>query len=791
MSTCYHCGQDNPRNVINFDEKLFCCVGCKSVYEILNTDSLKSYYEFNKTPGTRPDDKNLEQFNSLDTEEIFNSLIDFSEKDLTLITFKIPVIHCSSCVWVLESLNKINPKITNSSVNFTKKTVQITFKHQELPLSELAKFLTRLGYKPVISSENTKNQSTKTNSNLIIKLAIAGFAFGNVMLFALPEYIEKEDFWMQKYETFFRYLMFLFSIPVVTYCSSDYYKSAFAGIRNKIINIDIPISIGILVLFFRSCYEAYFDISSGYFDSLCGLLFFMLIGKYFQQRTYQSLSFDRDYKSFYPISVTKIDFENGRKNILLSQIKVNDRILIRNEELIPADVILIKGNARINNSFITGESELIKKEVGEKIYAGGIQVGSMIECEVIKEVNQSYLTELWNHAAFKKDRSLIETLTTKVSKYFTIFILILTLCSGILWYFIDVSKMFQVITAILIVACPCALALSAPFTMGNMMRIFGRLKLYVKEANTIEKLAQATHLVFDKTGTISVANSKNITYEGIELSESEKNNIASLIENSNHPLSRNLHQFLNSNHFEEVIDFEEISGKGLQGKIQGKFYKIGSSSFVNQQKSLDGKTEVHVQIDGEIKGKFIFKSYYREELEKVINKLKNYKFSLISGDNSNEEAYLKTIFPKNTTFLFNQSPEDKLKYIETLQKNKENVLMIGDGLNDAGALKQSNVGIAISDDINSFTPSSDAILDGKSFNHLANFLQLSKKSIQIVWGSFLISFFYNVIGLSFAISGNLSPLVAAILMPISSISVVSFTSLATWWSARKVKTYKI
>ena len=771
MSTCYHCGQDNPKNTINFDEKSFCCVGCKSVYEILNTEVLKSYYEFNMNPGIRPDDKNLEQFNSLDTEEIFNSLIDFSEKNLTLVTFKIPVIHCSSCVWVLESLNKIHANITNSSVNFTKKTVQITFKHQELPLSELAKFLTRLGYKPIISSEPIENQKNKTNSNLIIKLAIAGFAFGNVMLFALPEYLEKEDFWMQKYETFFRYLMFLFSIPVATYCSSDYYKSALAGIRNKIINIDIPISIGILVLFFRSCYEAYFDISSGYFDSLCGLLFFMLIGKYFQQRTYQSLSFDRDYKSFYPISVTKIDFENGRKNILLSKVKVNDRILIRNEEIIPADVILIKGNARINNSFITGETELI---------------GSMIECEVIKEVNQSYLTELWNHTAFKKDRSLIENLTTKVSKYFTIFILTLTLFSAIFWYFIDVSKMFQVITAILIVACPCALALSAPFTMGNMMRILGRLKLYVKEANTIEKLAQATHLVFDKTGTISVANSKNITYEGIELSENEKNNIASLIENSNHPLSRNLYQFLNSNHFQEVVDFEEISGKGLQGKIQGRNYKIGSSSFINQQKSVEGKTEVYVQIDGETKGKFVFKSQYREELEQVISKLKNYKFSLVSGDNSNEEEHLKTIFPEHTHFLFNQSPENKLKYIESLQKNKENVLMIGDGLNDAGALKQSNIGIAISDDINSFTPSSDAILDGKKFKYLANYLQLSRKSIQIVWGSFLISFFYNVIGLSFAVSGNLSPLVAAILMPISSISVVSFTSLATWLSAKKI-----
>ncbi|MCB9202736.1 MAG: heavy metal translocating P-type ATPase metal-binding domain-containing protein [Flavobacteriales bacterium] len=783
---CYHCGQKNPKNAtIHFDDKDFCCNGCKTVYEILNTNKLGNYYEFNSTPGIRPDSKNTSQFDLLDTPEIFDEVVDFSEGEHTLVTFKIPVIHCSSCVWVLESLHELNPNIISSNVNFTRKTVQITFKHNELKLSELAKYLTQLGYKPIINSENNE-KSTSENNDLIIKLAVAGFCFGNVMLLALPEYIEQNDFWLEHYKTFFRFMMFLLSLPVVFYCASDYFKSAFSGLKNKIINIDIPISIGILVLFLRSCYEAYYDISSGYFDSLCGLLFFMLIGKYFQQRTYQSLSFDRDYKSFYPIAITRVDFEE-HKNILLSELKVGDRIIIRNEEIIPADVILIKGNAQIDNSFITGESKPIEKEIGDKIFAGGKQKGSLIECEVIKNVNQSYLTQLWNNSAFTKGESSINNLTNFVSKYFTIIILLITLLAGVYWYFIDISKMFQVITAILIVACPCALALSAPFTLGNMMRIFGKLKFYVKDTFTIEKIAKINHIVFDKTGTISLGNKMNIRYEGEELNEKESYLLSCLLQNSNHPLSRSLFEYLSTeNSFEEVENYEEQTGKGISGIIQNTIIKIGSSIFVRNTKSETQQTEVYVSINNETKGKFIFKNEYRKDLKNILEQLSEFKLSLISGDNSNEKEYLTTIFPKKSNLLFNQSPKEKLDFIEQNQiQNHEKIIMLGDGLNDAGALKQSDIGIAIADDINSFTPSSDAILDGSNFSLLPNFIELSKKSITIIKLSFTISFMYNIVGLSFAVSGYLSPLVAAILMPISSISVVSFTSIATWYVGKK------
>ena len=784
---CFHCGQEIEKDRIFFDEKAFCCNGCKSVYEILNANNLGNFYELNKNSGIRPDE-NLSQFDYLDTPEIFEKVVDFSEGNTSVVTFKIPVIHCSSCIWLLESLQDLNTNIRYSQVNFTKKTLQVSFNQNELPLSELAKFLTNLGYKPVISLETADKKEAAVDRSLTIKVAVAGFAFGNAMMFAFPEYLNtgsSVDFWLEEFAPFFRFLTFLLSIPVVVYSASDYYKSAWFGLKNKIVNIDVPIVLGILVLFFRSVYEIATNYGPGYFDTLCGLLFFMLLGKIFQKRTYSALSYDRDYKSFYPIAVTKVDFGGQQQNILLSDIKVGDRILVRNQEIIPVDAVLINGEGNIDNSFITGESATITKNPGDKIFAGGKQIGSILELEVIKTVNQSYLTQLWNKEAFRKEELGLDTLVNQISKYFTFIILGITLLAGIYWYQIDFEKMFQVVSAILIVACPCALALSTPFTMGHIMRILGRNKMYVKDAHTIEKMAKIDTLVFDKTGTITYNKKANISFEGQEIAEFDLKNIKSLLKNSNHPLSKSLYEFLEvQDEYLPIENFKETAGKGYEATVRGKVYKIGSAKFTHQEaKSLE--TAVYLERDGEFLGKYIFKNEYRDGLAEMAKELKDYKIHVLSGDNSSEEKTLKNLIPNITEMRFSQSPEDKLEYIKSLQDQGKKVAMLGDGLNDAGALKQSNIGIAIADDTNSFTPSSDVIMNGGVLTKLHDYFALTKDAMIIVKLTFGISFLYNVVGLTAAVLGEMSPLFAAILMPLSSISVVAFTSLSTWLRSRK------
>ncbi len=308
-----------------------------------------------------------------------------------------------------------------------------------------------------ITLRQTRN---KIDRKLIYQVAVAGFAFGNIMMLSFPEYFQMDEYWLNRFKPFFRGLMFLLSLPALFYSGKDYLISAYKGLSHGILNIDVPISLGILVLFFRSTYEIITNTGQGYFDSLTGLIFFLLLGKIFQQKTYGFLSFERDYKSYFPIAVTRIMNNRKEENISVHEIEQGNRLLIRNGEIMPVDAILINGNAMIDYSFVTGESLPVEKKSGDKLYAGGKQTSGAIEMEAIQSVKQSYLTQLWSNDIFKKNDSKISSRSpTRSQNMFTIIILSIALIAGIYWYFTDKTAAFQVVSAILIIACPCALAL--------------------------------------------------------------------------------------------------------------------------------------------------------------------------------------------------------------------------------------------------------------------------------------------------------------------------------------------
>jgi len=757
------------------------------VYEIFSENELTCYYDLQSSPGTIP--KEIEgKYDFLSQENIIEKLTEFNDGNTQIATLYIPHIHCSSCIWILENLNKLNPNITASQVNFGKKTVRVTYKSETCSLKEVVLLLSSIGYEPYISLDDFKTGKQNVNRNLIYKLGIAGFAFGNVMFLSFPEYFEVGEFWLEQYKHLFRWLMFAFSIPVVFYAGSDYFVSAYKGLRSKLLNIDVPIALGISVLFIRSTVEIIFDLGSGFFDSLTGLVFFLLLGKFFQQKTYTFLSFERDYKSYFPIAVTKINSEGIETPIQVYDIEKGDRLLIRNEELIPVDGILINGKAKIDYSFVTGESEAVSKQSGDKLFAGGKQTSGVIEMEAIKSVEQSYLTQLWSNDVFSKNKEDgFTTLTNTISKRFTYIVLSIAIIATTFWLFVDASKAMNVFTAVLIIACPCAIALSAPFTFGNLLRIFGKLKFYVKNASVIEQLAAINTIIFDKTGTITSNKSSTANYDGIALSPSEELLLKNTLRGSNHPLSRTLYDILDEHNIITLNHFEEHLGKGIEATHNNDSIKIGSASFVGTETSSVLNTTVHISTNNTYKGKYTFYNSYRKGLSKLFNKLKkHYDLVILSGDNEGEFENLKKLLPSKTKLIFNQKPDDKLDYIKYHQTEGAKVLMIGDGLNDAGALAQSNVGIALSENVNVFSPACDAILDASKFNQLYNFIKASKSAITIIKWSFVLSFIYNIIGLYFAVTGQLAPVVAAILMPLSSISIVVFTTIATNIIGRKL-----
>ncbi|NJB81849.1 heavy metal translocating P-type ATPase [Wenyingzhuangia aestuarii] len=781
-NTCYHCGDEAIEAIVLFDDKTFCCNGCKTVYQIFSDHDLSDYYHLETSPGISPD-AIKGKYSFLSNPTIVDKLLDFKEEGIEIVTLYIPQIHCSSCVWVLENLQKLHGGIVNSRVHFSKKTVQVTYNNQ-LNLQQLVELLATIGYDPYISLEDgEKNkQSSKTST---YKLAVAGFAFGNTMFLSFPDYFGKPDAWLTHYQPLFSFLMLLFSLPVVFYAGNDYFISAYKGLRKKILNIDVPISIGIVVLFGRSCYEYFTQTGQGYFDSLAGLIFFLLLGKLFQKKTYDFLSFERDFKSYFPIAITTL--VNGDEIVVpVNEIKVNDILLIRNEEIIPTDGIILKGKPLLDYSFVTGESNLISKQSGDKVFAGGKQQGESITLEVTKTVDQSYLTKLWSQNSYHSS-STLTNITDKVSQYFTWGLLLVTFASALFWFFVDASQIINVVSSILIVACPCALALSAPFAMGNILRILGKQGFYLKDASVIESIAHVQTLFFDKTGTLTTRNKQDFTYSGEELSCAELSMVKSLVRNSNHPLSRTLFKKLKA----EIVplhNFKELEGNGLQATFDELLVKIGSANYIGSTLA-DHETEsrVYVSINNNVKGYFKFGNQYRTNILDMLTILsKKYQINILSGDNDAALPYLKEQLPTETQYYFHQSPHDKLAHVKQCQQQGESVLMVGDGLNDAGALLQAQVGIAVAEDVNVFSPASDAIIDAKKLSQLPNFMKLCKQSLQVVRVSFLLSILYNVVGLYFAISGVLTPLIAAILMPLSSITIVVFVTVATNVMGRKV-----
>lgn len=765
-----HCGQPSVDPVIA-ESKVFCCNGCLRVHELLNDVSCPA------PPAHGP----LKSYAYLDLPGEKDRFIRRDAEGHAQVVFFLPDMSCASCVQFLELLHKKHAGILRSEVNFPRKEVRIRFDDTKIGLGAVAEILDASGYPPEL---RTGTERKRRSDKLVTKIGVAGFAFGNIMLMSFPEYLGAEAL-EEEFREVFGWMNLLFSIPVVAYSGRSYLVSAWKALRNRTVNIDVPITIGIVALFARSSWEVATGFGSGYFDSLAGLIFFLLLGKWYQNRTYGALSYERDYKSYFPIAVERI-VDNTASFVSIGELQAGDEIIIHHKEIIPADCTLIKGDGRIDYSFVTGEAEPVKVAIGSTIQAGGRQTGASIHAIVMQPVEQSKLTRLWNSEAFQKDaKRSIEDPVNRVSKYFTYAVMTIALSAFAYWYPKDQTIAWNALAATLIVACPCALALTIPFTFGSVMRLMGKSGIYLKNASVIEVMARLQSIVFDKTGTLTRSDDYSVHWFGRELTASEREALGQLAAQSAHPLSRALAKGVNA-FASEVLDFEEHTGKGISGRINGAKLQLGSRSFTGAPANAEGGAQVHATRNGEYLGFFAFEKPVRDGLDLELQALgKHFDLHLLSGDNDSDRERFGRYFDHDRMH-FNQQPEDKMRYATALH-NRGYVAMVGDGLNDAGALKAADFGVAVVDDLYAFSPACDAILHAGALRRFDALLAYARSAMKIVRQSFIVSFVYNAIGLSFAVQGLLTPLVAAILMPLSSVTVVVFTVAAAHYRAKKLR----
>lgn len=768
------------------------------MYLLLNDKNLCGYYRIEANPGIQAKGKFVhERFGYLDDPSIAAQLLQFNNGTQAHVQFSLPQIHCASCVFLLEHLHQINPGIIRSQTNFQRKEIFISFQPQVISLRQVVELLAFIGYEPTITLEQTTTSDSPNRSSLLhptlIKIGVAGFCFANIMMLSFPEYFSGGHIEQAGLKKTFTGLIAVLSLPVLFYSASTFYLSAWKSLRQRFLNIDAPIVLATIVAFGRSYYEIITGTGAGYLDSATGIIFFMLVGRWFQSKTYDSLSFDRDYRSYFPLGVTLIK-DKEQHTISLTQLNIGDRILTRNEEMVPADALLLKGKAMIDYSFVSGENHPVAVEKGSLIFAGGKQVGGSIELEVVKPVQQSYITDLWNRAAEGKQKNNRTSFIHPWSRYFSLVQFSVALVTAIYWWVVAPQNVWPAVTAILLVACPCSLLLSATFTFGNMLRIFGRNKFFLKNASVIESLSNTDTIVFDKTGTLTSQQSATITYEGTPLTAKESALVHAMCKQSVHPMSKIVATHLNAYAPSNInFDyFEEVAGKGLEARCGIYHIRLGSPQFVEGghfEKSLGNNSQMLVAFNGICMGSFHIQHPYRPHLQPMIHQLKaaGYGLHVLSGDNDAERSNLEMLFGKTTPIHFQQTPLQKLEYIRSLQENGHRVCMIGDGLNDAGALLQADTGIAVSSDTARFSPASDALLHGDQVASLQHLMQYAKSGKRIVTASFVLSILYNFVGVGFAVQAKLSPMIAAILMPLSSISIVVLVSVLSTVLARKYK----
>lgn len=575
------------------------------------------------------------------------------------------------------------------------------------------------------------------------------------------------------------YLLLLLSLPVVLFAGRGFFTAAWYALRARQVTIDLPIALGMLALFGRSVYEMLSGVGAGYLDSLAGLVFFLLIGRWFQTYSFARLNFDRDYRDYFPVAAYRENINGTPEPVAGEDLKVGDVLLVRPGQLIPADGQLLNTTARgIDYSFVTGEAEPSPAHEGQEVYAGGRATCSALRVAVTKPTDQSYLLQLWLRDGDDKKKAEVAPPQALI-RAFTGGILLLAVGTLAYWYSVDTALAYRAATAVLIIACPCALALAAPFAYGTLQRLLARAGYYFRGPAIIERLGSINTFVFDKTGTLTTEGSttelsfvtdRSFYLEGIFLAMARQ---------SGHPRSQSIVYALAKEKKSlpnvQVGAVEEVVGGGLRLEHLGREFLIGNPAFCGFPNYDRGTFAV---VDGILY--FNLKpqrTVLRAGVGEMLSEIKDQgDIWLLSGDQPPGGDFWDAHLPAHHT-RFRQSPFDKRCHVNERQAEGGRLLMVGDGLNDAGALAAATVGLAVNEDEARFNPACDGIVKADHLANLPAVLRAARRMRWVLAFTYFLAFAYNIVGLSYAMTGALSPVVAAILMPLSSVTIVVVASV--------------
>ena len=771
-SLCRHCGEPAAEAVSNTNG-VFCCAGCAAVFALIREHGLESFYACDVPAGIsqREATRDADEYAGLEHPDAARLYVTSDRDGIAVAHFSVPALHCASCVWLIEQLWRFEAGVVRAEVDMLRRTVRVEFRSKTCSLRQVAERLAALGYPPVVESERPAGTPPRERRALYLRLGLAGFAFGNVMLFSIPRYANGAplDPWFQH---LFNTLNLIFAIPVLLYSAAPYFRSAWHALRARRLTLDVPVAIGLLVIFARSSVDILTGRGEGFLDSFSGLVFFLLVGRLFQQKAFEGLAFDRSVRSFLPLSVR---VERGALPVLvpIEALTAGDVIRLRHQEVVPADAVLLDASGRIDYAFATGESTPVTVASGAAIAAGGRIVGQAVRLRVVRPVAQSRLVAMWNAPnARRAATSPLLDLSNRFGAWFTVVALGLAM-AGAAWWLPDVGAAASVATAVLIIACPCALTLAAPITLGTAMSVLGRAGCFLRHPGVVLALGRVDAVMFDKTGTLTLS-AASLDRGSSMLTPHARRLAARLAAESVHPVSRAIAALGGSG---DVFDVREVPGRGVSGRVEGHHVVMGSAAMIADHTGasipLDaGRT--WVAVDGRLAGWFAAAETPRPGMAEAVDAIARHcTVQLLSGDRPVSADSWLTLFRGHAHFGL--TPEHKMAAVNAERHEGRRVLMVGDGLNDAGALMAADIGLAVSDNTACLVPACDGVIRGGLLPQLPIVLAYARRARRVIAICFVTSVAYNVIGLSLALTGALTPLATAILMPTSSLTIVALS----------------
>ncbi len=776
MDFCLHC--DEPAPFPLFSEKdreqanPFCCEGCLTVYGVLHSLGFSDYYKI-KAQGEilkprSPVQESKSKFTYLDDPDFISEYAKRGKQDEIILDFYLEGIHCLACLWLIEKLPEMSPFILSSKLDL-EKSIATVMLSKEGKASSVAVLFNQLGYRPhpLKNGQELDDLRLKEERSQLLRIGVAGAAAGNIMLYAVSLYGGASG----EHGAFFNLLTVLFAIPVLTYSAFPFYRNAWMGLRNKTLSIDVPISLSLILGAILGVVDLLSGKTENYFDSLTTLVFLLLLSRYFLQKVQQRGLAASDLNFFYQ-SESARRIENGKiREIHPDFIKSGQTLLVGNGEFFPVDGEVLEGESEVDNSLLTGESRSVGVGPGSVVFSGTLNLGKEILIRSTSGARDSRLGKILKNVESGWGlRSNIVTISQRVSQYFTVGVMGL---AAILYLYVlfqaGAEAALERAVVLLIVTCPCALALSVPLSFTRALRLAAQNGIIIKSDETIEKLELAKHLFLDKTGTITFGQVK-VSEFSTQIPHQEMGNILlSLERGSRHPVGKALFEHGQSlgGSFQEVLERREETGVGVSGRIGGSFYEIRGQRIFQ---------------DGKVIASFKLNDLLRSDSKDHIKKLREEGLipMVLSGDRKETVALIAKeagLLPEETQGEL--GPEKKAQLIKSMSQT----VMVGDGANDALALSSADVGVAVYGAMDISLRSADVYLTTPGLGALEKLIVLSRETMKVIRRNLILSLSYNSISVALAFAGLISPLSAAIIMPVSSLTVL----LSSYWGTKKMR----